>query len=86
MSFYVYVLISESYNQHYVGSTQDLEKRIWALNEGLSRFTKGRRPWKLIYKEKYDTRSEAMKRERFLKSGQGRELLKKLVATKNMER
>jgi putative endonuclease len=78
MVYFVYVLFSESYNQHYVGSTQNLEKRIWAHNEGLSRFTKGRGPWHLIYKEEYQTRSGAMKREKFLKSGQGRELIKNL--------
>ena len=78
MGYFVYVLFSKSYNQHYVGSTQDLEKRIWAHNEGLSRFTKGRRPWRLVYKEEYQTRGDAMKREKFLKSGQGREFIKRL--------
>ena len=73
--FYVYVLQSLSYGCRYVGSTGDLEKRLNQHNEGLARYTKGRRPWELIYFEEFSTRSEAMRRERFLKSGRGREEL-----------
>ena len=75
--FYVYVLVSESYGTLYVGSSEDPEKRLREEhNRGKVRYTKGRMPWKLIYTESYTTRSEAMKRERFLKTGKGREFLK----------
>ncbi|MCX6746176.1 MAG: GIY-YIG nuclease family protein, partial [Candidatus Parcubacteria bacterium] len=67
-----FVLMSESHNNRYVGSCENLEKRINKHNAGKCRYTSGRRPWKLIYFEEYNTRSEAMKREKFLKSGQGR--------------
>ena len=39
-------------------------------------FTKGRGPWELIYWEEFKTRTEAIKREHFLKSGKGREFLR----------
>ncbi|MDD4178773.1 MAG: GIY-YIG nuclease family protein [Candidatus Margulisbacteria bacterium] len=84
-SFHVYVLKSLSFGCLYVGSTGNLDKRVVQHNEGFSRFTKGRRPWTLIYKESYNSRAEAMRREKFLKSGQGRELLKKLIYS-NVER
>ncbi len=77
--FYVYVLLSLSYNNHYIGSTGNLDKRVEEHNSGKCRYTSGRLPWKLIYQEEYASRSEAMKREKFLKSGKGRELLKEMI-------
>jgi len=76
----VYVLKSQSTAKRYVGQTADLVKRVAEHNSGLSKYTKGRGPWKLIYKEHYKTRSEAMVREKFLKSGKGRGLLDKINA------
>jgi putative endonuclease len=75
MTFDVYVLKSEKDGIRYVGSGADSNERLRRHNRGDYRFTKGHRPWKLIYKEEYNTRSEAVKRERFLKSGQGRKFL-----------
>ena len=76
MTCYVYVLYSLSYKVYYVGSSEDVEKRVINHNLGMASYTKGRRPWKLVYTEEYNSRSEAVRREKFLKSGQGRELLK----------
>jgi putative endonuclease len=73
--FIVYVLKSLSSDKHYVGYTSDLEKRIQDHNSGLSKYTSRHCPWKLIYKEEYSTRSEAMKREKFFKSYEGRKWL-----------
>ena len=58
------------------GSTRNLEKRLQAHNTGKVRTTKNRRPFQLIYVEELDDYSEARKRERYLKSGTGREWLK----------
>lgn len=71
MQYFVYVLKSERDEIRYVGSCEDTQKRLCQHNRGESRFTRGHCPWTLIYKEEYGTRSEAMKREKFLKSGQG---------------
>jgi putative endonuclease len=75
MAYFVYVLKSESSGKSYVGQTQNLEKRLWAHNNGLSPYTKGRGTWELVYHEEFETRVEAMKREKFLKTGKGREFL-----------
>lgn len=74
----VYVLKSQSTAKRYVGQTANLAKRLAEHNNGLSKYTKGRGPWRLIHQEHYKTRSEAMVREKFLKSGKGRELLDKI--------
>ena len=73
--YYVYVLESLSHHTRYVGSTDNVSKRFEEHNKGKCRYTKGRSPWKLIYTEEFKTRSEAMQREKFLKSGKGREFL-----------
>lgn len=77
--YYVYVIKSLTHNNRYVGSTDNINKRLNEHNLGKSRYTSGRRPWQLIYKEEYSTRGEAMEREKFLKSGQGRKYLNKFL-------
>ncbi|MBU2235857.1 GIY-YIG nuclease family protein [Patescibacteria group bacterium] len=77
--YFVYVIKSIKFLNRYIGSTNNIGKRIEEHNNGKCRYTKGRRPWELIYKESYDTRAEAMKRERFLKSGQGRKFLDSIL-------
>ncbi len=76
--FYVYILKSQSRVGHYVGQTNNLEQRIERHNSSKYGYTRRGRPWVLIYSEKYETRAEAMRRERFLKSGKGREFLSNL--------
>ena len=73
--FTVYVLKSLKNNYRYIGQTNNLNKRLDEHNSGLSKSTKNIRPLVLDYSEEYATRSKAMKRERFLKSGKGREWL-----------
>ncbi len=73
----VYVLKSEKDGIRYVGSGKDALERLKRHNKGDYRFTKGHRPWRLIYKEIFNTKTEAIKREKFLKSGKGREWLDK---------
>jgi len=73
---YVYVLYNSEYDRLYIGSTRDLNQRIKAHQSGKVRSTKAYRPWKVIYTEKFDTYTEARKRENFLKSGAGRKWLK----------
>jgi putative endonuclease len=77
--FKVYVLLSERTGKKYVGQTMHIEKRLLAHNNGDSRYTKGRGPWQLIYNESCSTRSEAIKRERYLKTGKGREFIDSLT-------
>jgi len=54
------------------------EKRLLGHNSGETKSTKGFRPWVLIYKESIGSRENARKREKYLKSGIGREFIKNL--------
>ena len=77
--FIVYVLRSQCTGRNYVGYSSDVEQRVGQHNHGITKSTKNRGPWILIHSEPFETRGEAMRRERFLKSGQGREELKELL-------
>jgi putative endonuclease len=75
----VYVL-RNSKSVFYKGHTNDLEKRVLEHNTQDSvSYTKLRGPWTLVYQEKFKTRGEAMRREKFLKSGRGRLLLREVM-------
>jgi len=75
MAFWVYILQSETTGRLYTGQTSDLEKRLRQHNDeeiGGQRFTRKQSgPWRLLYSEEMRTRSEAMRREKQLKSGKG---------------
>jgi len=67
--FWVYILRSEKTGGLYVGHTEDLPQRVDRHNDGTAcRYTRGRGPWQLVHSEVHATRSEAIARERFLKS------------------
>jgi putative endonuclease len=75
----VYVLFSERSGKHYVGFTGNLKLRLLSHNELSGKdWTKRYRPWKLIHAEEFATKTEAMSREKWLKSGVGRAFIKLL--------
>ena len=76
--YQVYAISSEIKSYIYVGLTNNLKKRVERHNKGYEKTTKPYRPFKLIYTEKCEDRIEARKREKYLKSGVGKEFLKKL--------
>jgi putative endonuclease len=78
--YYVYLLKSEKNNRIYIGSTNNLKKRIKEHNKGKVFSTKYYLPWRLIYYEAYDKESLARLREKRLKyNGNAlRELKKRL--------
>jgi putative endonuclease len=78
--FYAYVLQSESNQTFYYGSTENLENRLLTHNAGLVNYTSKYLPWKIVYFESFSTRSEAMKREKFFKTGAGRDFIKRQLA------
>lgn len=77
--YYAYILQSEKDKKLYVGYTGDLRKRIKMHNSGKVLSTKFRRPFSLIYYEAHIDRSDAFKREKFLKTGWGRNYIKRIL-------
>lgn len=74
----VYAIKSLDRNYIYVGLTEDLDRRIAEHNSGKNKTTKPYKPFKLIYSEEFQTRMEARIKEKNLKSGSGKEFLKKI--------
>lgn len=65
---YLYVLKSLSQpEQIYVGSTRDLAQRITYHNSGRCRHTSKFMPWRIVYTERFETDSDALRRERQIK-------------------
>ncbi|KKT22089.1 MAG: GIY-YIG nuclease superfamily protein [Parcubacteria group bacterium GW2011_GWB1_43_8b] len=73
---YVYVIASIKSGKWYIGCTNNLRKRFQEHNDGKSRYTMGRGPFKLIYFEGCINKLDGYTREKYLKSGMGRKYLK----------
>ena len=77
MKYYTYVLKSLNNEDIYVGSTENFNRRLSMHNQGKVKSTKAYRPWVLLEYQEYNSRSEAFRQEKFLKTGQQKELLRK---------
>ncbi len=75
---FVYAIRSLSRNYIYVGMTNDPERRLTEHNNGENKSTKAYKPFTLIYKEVFPDRTTARVKEKYLKSGIGKEFLKSL--------
>ncbi|MGQ8337135.1 GIY-YIG nuclease family protein [Sunxiuqinia sp. A32] len=72
-----YVLHSRKHNKIYVGFSSDVENRLNSHNDSRnSGWTKRYQPWELIYQENFESKGDAIKRERELKSSRGRAFIK----------
>lgn len=83
MPFYAYIIQSEIDGSLYKGHADDVESRLKAHNAGKTRSIKMKIPFKLIYSERFETRPEAIARERYFKSGAGRRWIKKNILKDN---
>ena len=73
--FYVYCIKSKNTEQLYFGFTDDLKRRIKEHNSGLNFSTKRYMPWELIYYEACLNKNDAIRRESYMKTTQGRRML-----------
>jgi putative endonuclease len=81
MAYFVYILQSERDGSYYIGHTADLEDRLRRHNEGRIVYTRAKAPWKLIHQETFESRSDAMKREKEIKAKKVRDYIEHLVRT-----
>jgi putative endonuclease len=78
--FTVYALYSKEFDKIYIGSTSNMEARIYSHNVAATKgYTVKYRPWKIIYAEETENKATAMKREKQLKSAKGREFIWSLI-------
>ncbi|MFH6604661.1 GIY-YIG nuclease family protein [Maribacter algicola] len=76
MEYYVYVLKSIDFGRNYVGFTRNVEKRLRQHNSGKTKSTKPYVPWRILFIETFEIKEDALAREKFLKTGKGREYIK----------
>ena len=78
--FVVYILFSDKFHKNYTGYTSNLIERFKSHNLlGTKGYTLKFRPWRLIHVEFFQSKSDAMKKEKYLKSGIGREYIQNLI-------
>jgi putative endonuclease len=80
--YFTYALKSITRNYIYVGLTDDLDRRFMQHQKGWNKTTAPYRPFEIILQEKYKTRAEARAREKYLKSGCGKEWIKEYIKKK----
>ncbi len=80
--FYAYVLKNPG-GLLYKGSTDDPARRLHQHNSNIDfpAYTRNKGPWSLVYSEEFETEKEARAREKFFKTGAGREYLREKIAT-----
>jgi len=78
--YYVYAISSTTKKYIYVGQTNNLERRVRQHQSGKEKTTRDYRPFKVILTEKHLNRVDARVREKYYKSGSGKERLKELVS------
>ena len=77
--YFIYIIFASRFDRYYIGQTNDLSSRIDRHNLGYVQWTKPYLPWELVYSESFKTRTEAMKREKILKSWKSKKKIKELI-------
>ena len=82
--FFVYIIYSDKFDKYYKGFSTNPHQRLVQHNSGESRYTKSFTPWKLIYIESFENKTQALKREKGLKK-YSKSQIKYLVSTSKNE-
>lgn len=79
MPFFTYILYSESNDRFYIGSCKDVLIRLKRHNDGATPSTKPYRPWKVVWIKQYEYKSDALKKELFIKKMKSRKVIEELI-------
>ena len=78
--FYTYIIYSKSKDIYYKGFSESPTQRLLDHNENKSRYTSGKGPWEFVYLQSFQTKKEALVREKKLKK-YSKEQISKLIAS-----
>jgi putative endonuclease len=81
--FYLYILYSKQVDRYYVGSTDDIQKRLQSHLSGISRYTAIAGDWVVVYSESFESRHEASKRELEIKKKKSRKYIEWLISKRD---
>ena len=79
MSFHLYILYSEKIDHFYVGHCAGLDNRLFRHNNSGSKATKKANDWVVVYREEYETKSQAYRRELQIKKKKSRKYIEALI-------
>jgi putative endonuclease len=83
--FYTYVLFSRKYKKIYIGFSSDPFARLISHNHNKNHgWTARFRPWEIIHLESFQSKSEALQREKQLKSASGRKFIKESILPRQL--
>ncbi len=83
--YYTYILFSVDLNKYYVGSTNNLKRRLEDHTRGKDKFSRQAKDWQLKYYEDYNTRAEAFSREQEIKKKKSRIYIENLISSAGSE-
>ncbi len=78
--YFTYILYSPSIDKYYIGSTENLELRIERHNSGWGKYSSRGIPWKLVYFEEFELKSDAIKRENKIKRMKSKKYIEDLIS------
>ena len=78
--YYTYILYSPDLDKYYIGSTNNLKRRLEDHNRGKNKFSRQAQTWELKYSETFQTRAEAFKREQAIKKKKSRIYIERLIS------
>jgi putative endonuclease len=79
MKYSVYILYSKALVRYYIGSTSNIEYRLQQHNKPHKRYTNSGQPWIIVYSEQFDSKKEALIRERFIKEKKSKKFIRNLI-------
>lgn len=77
--FFTYIIQSKKDGSFYVGYSENPEKRLEKHNNAKTGYTSRKQPWQLVYTEEFKTKTEALKREKFIKNQKSRDFIINLI-------
>jgi putative endonuclease len=86
LPYFTYIIKSKIIDRHYIGSSDNLERRLILHNEGNTISTKAYTPWELVYFETFHIKTEALKREKKLKKMKSKKYIEWLIANHSVGR
>ena len=79
--FYLYILFSEKINSYYVGVSSNVEERLSRHLSNHKGYTAKVKDWIIVYTESFETKTEALKREKQIKNWKSKAMIEKLIAS-----
>jgi len=80
MCYFVYILYSKKLSRYYVGSTNDIDRRIYEHNIGHGKYSRKGSPWQLVYIVPFETKKEAVQEELRIKRRKSRRFIERLIS------